>query len=554
MIPARRFRAWFAALVCGGTCLGGLCLPQVAPAQAAAADAQPEAEFVYRFRPRDTLIGVSRRLLLQPQRWPELQRRNRIGNPLNIPPDTPLRIPYSWLKLRPDTAQVQSVSGTVTRGGARIAAGEILPEGTVLETGADGAVTIAFADGSVATLQKNSVLKLERLQQVEGIDEGHSARLQLDSGRIETVVQPRRDVGRFEIVTPVAVSAVRGTRFRTGFDPGGGAARTETTEGTVSVAAQRDTVAVPAGFGTRVDPGGAVLPPVVLLAAPDLAAVPQINTQPALQVRLPPVVGAVSYRVQLASDADFHALSVDAESADPEISIAALPDGDHWLRARAVDVNGIEGADAVRQISQRLLPAAPALTTPVAGARVIGTTGTFQWTAVPGAARYRAQLARDAQFAELVADREVTGTTQLDVGNLPAGRYFWRVASLDAQGEAGEWSLSQSYAQRPPAPLVAPPAILGRQMRLHWEERPGDRYRLQIARDDDFKRPLVDVRLDAAELTVRKPAPGTWYARVQLLDSAGIEDPFGEARRFDIDLPLWLRIVLPATILLPLLL
>ncbi len=554
MILAREIRAWLAALVCSCACLGWLGLPQVAWAQAAASPAQPETEFVYRFRPRDTLIGVSRRLLLQPQRWPELQRRNRIANPLNIPPDTPLRIPYPWLKLRPDTAQVLSVSGMVTRGGVRIATGDILPEGTVLETGEDGAASIALADGSIATLQKNSVLKLDRLQQIEGIEDGHSATLKLDSGRIEAVVKPKRDVGRFEIVTPVAVSAVRGTRFRTGFDRVVGDARTETTEGTVNVAAQRDAVAVPAGFGTRVDAGGVVLPPVALLAAPDLTAVPQTNTQPALQVRLQPVAGAASYRVQLAFDADFHAISFDAESASPDTEIAAVAEGDHWLRARAIDVNGIEGADAIKQIAQHLLPAAPVLTTPLVNARVIGTSSTFQWAAVPDAAGYRVQLARDAQFTDLVTDRAVTGATQLDIDGLPAGRYFWRAASLDAQQEAGEWSPPQSYAQRPPAPLVAPPVIRGREMQLHWDSQPGERYRLQLARDDGFTRIVTDVQLDAAALTLRKPATGTYYARVQLLDPQGGEDPFGEARRFDIDLPLWLKILLPSTIVLPLLL
>ena len=52
------------------------------------------AEFVYRARPGDTLIGLSARLLLEPRRWPELQRRNAIADPRRIPLGSRIRIPY----------------------------------------------------------------------------------------------------------------------------------------------------------------------------------------------------------------------------------------------------------------------------------------------------------------------------------------------------------------------------------------------------------------------------------------------------------------------------
>lgn len=551
MMPVRLVRAeLWAAVSCA--CLAGWGLPQAARAQAAAPQTLPEPEFVYRFQPRDTLIGLSRRLLLQPQRWPELQQRNRIANPLTIRPDTPVRIPYAWLKLGAGTARVQSVTGTVTRAGNPVTAGEVLPEGALIETGADGAVSLAFANGSIATLQKNSVLRLEHLRQVDGVAEGHSAGLRLESGRIETVVPPRRDVGRFEIVTPVAVSAVRGTRFRAGFDPADGDALTETTEGTVGVASADDAVAVPAGFGTRVAADGAVLPPVALLPAPDLSAVPQTNTQPVLQVRLQPVGGAASYRIQLAGDADFHAIHFDGESPTGEADIAALPEGDYWLRARAIDANGIEGADEVRQVLQRPLPVAPALVLPAADARLAGTPD-HEWAPVTGAASFRLQIARDAQFVELIAERE-TGATRLSVADLPASRYFWRVAGIDGQGRQGEWSPPGTYALRPPAPAIEPPVILGRELQLHWTAWPDATYRLQISRDARFRDILVDARSDTASLTLRKPVAGTYHARVQILDPQGGEDPFGEARSIDIGLPSWLKIALSATVLLPLLL
>ncbi|MEJ0087521.1 MAG: FecR domain-containing protein [Pseudomonadota bacterium] len=539
------FRAVSFVLVCALACWA---MPQLAAAQAASS----EAEFVYRFRPRDTLIGVSRRLLQQPQRWPQLQSRNHIADPHNIPPDTPVRIPYSWLRLSADTARVLTVSGTVTRDGTPVLAGEVLASGSVLHTGDDGSATLEFADGSLATLQKSSVLRLEQLQRVEGVSDGHAARLKLESGRVETSIKPKRDVGRFEIVTPVAVSAVRGTQFRTGFNAVSGDATTETLEGTVQVAAQNE-VTVPAGFGTRVEKGGLALSPEPLLPAPDLSNISEAHSQATLRVQLPPVPGATSYRLQLSADAQFHAISVDALSTEPDFTVAALGDGGYWLRARAIDRHGIEGADAVRQITQHVLPESPALLAPGPDARIVNPA-THEWRAVGNAAGYRVQVARDATFTDLVADRRVLDTNQLLVEQMTPGAYFWRVASDSVQGETGEWSAAQSYVQRPAPPTVDPPTLQRRAVALRWAGGAGDSWCLQVARDAAFEHIVIDQSRTVPELTIPKLAPGTYYARVQAIDSAGNADPFGAARPFDVAMPRWMKLLLSSTILVPFLL
>ena len=531
-------------------CLIGLLLPLASPGQSPAA----EDEFIYNFQARDTLIHVTRRLLLQPQRWPELQRRNGIRDPYNIPPGTPVRIPYSWLRLSASVARVRAVNGAVFHGTSRPAVGNDLPQGSVIETGEDGSVALEFEDGSIVTLQKASAVTLDQMQRVDGVAGAQSIRLRLNSGRLETQVKPRREVGRFEILTPVAISAVRGTQFRSAFIVNGATATNETLEGTVNVAASGQAVLVAAGFGTQVDERGTPLQPVALLPAPDLSAVPERNTQRTLGVQLQPVDGAVSYRVQLASDAQFHSIVFDRDSPDLSLRIEDLADGSYWLRARAIDSHALEGADASKQIAQHLLPDPPAPAAPAPEQRIAGASAEFSWAEVPAITRYHVQIARDAEFTVMQLERSDVEATRLMAESLPPGRYFWRIAAINSAGESGAWSLPRSYVQRATAPVLEPPEIRKRELQLRWEARPDSKYQVQLASDAQFTRMLVDTTVTAPELAVKRPRAGAYYVRVRTIGADAVPDDFGSPLRVAVPPPGWLRALLTASTLLPLLL
>ena len=87
---------------------------------------------------------------------------------------------------------------------------------------------------------------------------------------------------RFEIQTPAAISAVRGTVFRVASQPG--INLTETLRGEVEVNAQGKGLAVGAGFGTRVAKGESPSTIVKLLDAPGL---PSIPVQERLTMQIP---------------------------------------------------------------------------------------------------------------------------------------------------------------------------------------------------------------------------------------------------------------------------
>ncbi|MEJ0036580.1 MAG: FecR domain-containing protein [Gammaproteobacteria bacterium] len=527
-------------LCCWLAVLAALVVPAIAAAQSAVAD----GEFVYRARARDTLIGVARRLLNEPRRWNEVQARNRIADPRRIPLGTEIRIPYAWLRMAPEVATVSAVSGGVRDATRPLAPGQTLRVGSQIETGPDGSVTLQLADGSEITLQKSSVLRLEEMRRVSGLPATHDTRLKLQSGRLQTGVKPQGDMGRFEIQTPVAVSAVRGTQFRSGFEPDGGNALTETLEGLVAVTGTT-TVSLPANFGTRVERNGAPLAPTPLLPPPALQAIPATNGLSQLRLQWPAVAGAAGYRVQLAPDADFHSFFIDAESAAPEVDVPAPADGNYWLRVRSVDRFGLEGQDAVKTLVQRRLPATPALAAPDPGANLFGDGAAFAWTGIEPGVRYRLQIARDAGFTDLLVDRDAGEAMDVGIDRMPPGRYFWRVSGTDERGESGEWSPAQGYTQHPRAPTPHPPEFVARDVQLRWEGEEGVRYHIQVARDPRFGALLLDRTIDRPDLSIPRPRPGKYYARVQTVADDGTIAPYGEIRALEVPVPRWLKILLP---------
>ena len=535
------------ASLCCALVLAGAC------STARSADGD-DGDFIYYARLHDTLIGISRRLLLQPRQWPAIQARNHIADPRRIPDGTGLRIPYAWLRTSPESAAVAGVGGTVSLSGRALIVGDRLSQGAVVETGADGSVTIDLADGSTVTLQKSSVLKLDQMVRIDGVEAAHSTQLKLDAGRVEAAVKPHRDVGRFEIITPVAVSAVRGTQFRDAYTAEDTHAATETLEGAVSVGAAAVAVPVPAGYGTRVEQGRAPLPPVVLLPSPDLSLLTPLLSAPEIRLAWPAVAGAAGYRVQLAAGPDFHVLTLDQQVSAPDVMLPLLADGSWWLRVRTIDALGLEGQDGVLPLIRHRLPDTPQPDAPADGARVSAATVPFAWSAATAAAHYRVQVAGDAGFEAPLVELPVAAGLTVNSGELAPGHYRWRVAGVSDTGENGPWSEPRSVVRQPAAPLPDAPVIVAKTLQLHWPAVPGQRYRVQVARDAGFRRTFLDQQVERNELALPRPFPYDYFVRIQLIDRDGSAGEYGPIRPFQVPVPWWAEILAHTVLLLPLVL
>lgn len=94
--------------------------------------------------------------------------------------------------------------------GPTLSLGQKLETGAEIRTGANGRVRLRFDDGSTLVVSDNSQLRIERFDAPPG--KPREATMALEVGLIGQQVVPQQG-GKWEVRTPTAVTAVRGTEF-----------------------------------------------------------------------------------------------------------------------------------------------------------------------------------------------------------------------------------------------------------------------------------------------------------------------------------------------------
>lgn len=412
-----------------------LCAPRAAarPAKPAAAPADPPVRYVV--RRGDTLFDLGRAYLRKANDYRHVQRANQISRPRAMPVGKTLTIQADLLKTQPIDARLSAFSGKVEieTDGRRVPAekGMTLREGQRVITGPGAFATFEMEDASRVTLPSNTAMRVVRLrnvvltnapQRVFRLDEGRSA--------IQATPDPNPNA-RFEVRTPVSISAVRGTEFRVAATEG--RAQTEVLKGAVGVGpgeAPPLGPPVPAGFGVTVTPGGAGIgAPVALLPAPTLNAADQNQTDRTVHFAVHPQAGAAGYRLLLSRDAGFVDLFAEATQAEAAADFGPLEDGVYFVRVTALDPAGLEGAPADYSFD-RDLDVLEAGAPPVAEASGKHRNFLFRWSAAGGGVRsFRFQLFAGTQPTAPIVDQPGLVEPQLTLTDLPPGLYSWRVSA-----------------------------------------------------------------------------------------------------------------------------
>jgi len=492
--------------------------------------------WIYTVRPGDNLWNLSERHLTSMKYWRPLQQLNNIIDPLHIPPGTRLKFPLAWLKHQPASAEVTQLQGSAQL--IRAADGKTQPltvktrlySGDRIQTGPDANLSIRFADGSELLVLSDSEVVMDSLS-AYGSTGMVDTRIRLPGGRVDTRVKPSKGPGsRYQIITPAAVAAVRGTGFRVSSDPEKPVARSEVMQGEVGVSGAGVDQVVPAGFGIVAEAGQPLQPPRKLLPAPDLSAVPAVLERLPLRFAWPGVAGAVHYRFQIAPDTRFDRLLADAVTVAAEASWPDLPDGEYQLRVRAIDQDRLEGLNAVHAFSVDARPPPPRLIGLIDGVLTRQARPEFSWSQPAGTTAYHFQLARDAAFRDLLAERGDLREARFQPEQaLPPGRYYWRVATHDGSGRPGPFSDAQAFHFRPvpPAPDPAAPQIGKQDVSFPWQAVEGAaRYHFQLAQDPDFNEIIVDQTLAEPRLTMPRPPGRKYYFRARSLDTDGEAGPY----------------------------
>ncbi|CAN5387892.1 FecR domain-containing protein [soil metagenome] len=381
----------------------------------------------------DTLIGLGRNYLRRPGDYRQVQTANQISRPTAMPVGKTLTIDPNLLKTTPIDARLSAFSGKVEieTNGRRAPAqtGMVIQEGQRIITGPGAFATFEMEDASRVTLPSNTAVRVERLRTVT-LTNAPQRVFKLDEGRstIQATPNPNPN-GRFEVRTPVSISAVRGTEFRVG--AGGEKAQTEVIKGGVGVGlgeASPSGAPVPAGFGVTATQAG-VSRPVALLPAPKLGDGGQNQGDKTVHFAVQPVAGAVAYRLQLSRDAGFVDLFAETTLDQPTADFGALDNGTYFIRLTALDAGGLEGLPADYSFDRDLDVLEPgASPTPEQNGK--HRNFLFRWSAAgDGVRTFRFQLFSGAEATAAIVDQPGLSEPQLTLTDLPPGAYSWRVSA-----------------------------------------------------------------------------------------------------------------------------
>ncbi len=513
-------------------------------ASAAQAD-EPKIDFVV--ARSDTLIGLSKAVLVAPDAWREVARINKLSNANRIRPGQHLSIPARLMRSELVGATLVSVSGDVQLAGAPAVAGAAIAEGQSVQTGAAGSAVIALADGSQVRIPPSSLAEVAASRSygrpqgaaTEQSSGWFAGTMRVLRGSVEVFATKVLRAKPLEVITPTAVVGVRGTRYRVGFDDDAkGLSHAEVIEGKVRFdpPSGPNGADLPGGFGAAADARASGVIVAALLPAPDLSAVPARFERPLVRFPLS-AVALNPLRVQVASDAAFEKMVSDQVIATgAEVRIAGLDDATWYVRARRIDTQGIEGFDATSRFVLKARPEPPAYRAPrTAGKQPIGTIE-FSWAQNTEATASRWQIAEDPAFTRIVQERDNIETAGLRADLTTPGEYFWRVASIRPNGDQGPFGDPQSLTLRPlPEPPSGGASPDGSALVFRWGGRAEDRFEVQLARDLAFTDIVASADVAAPEWSLPMPSrSGRYYFRYRSIEADGFISPFSDKAMVDV--------------------
>lgn len=404
----------------------------ISRASAVGAPQALEDVVVYDMRRGESLFWLAQRYLNRRADYASVQKINRIANPHRIPVGTRLRIPLALLKSEPLNARIVAVRGTVhLNSNGRDIAPEIgadIPQGTALETGRDGFITLTLPNGSRTSLPTLTRIRIEKLRRIiltGSIDYDFV----VDAGKLETQASPlgQDPNNRFRVRTPRAIAAVRGTQFRVGLENASSLA--EVLEGTVAAGSDQGAPAkLAAGLGAVITSDGRVATET-LLPPPELLRPGKVQVDPMVELALAPQDQARGYHLQIAEDAGFTKVLAEATGETTSVAFPDIPNGSLFVRVSAIAKSGLEGM-AKTYAMRRVLAGL------TASASADADTMRFAWGGQGEGRRiYHFQLGTVDESRPLLVDEGGLTQDGIALRDLPPGLYRWRVGVRQLTGE-----------------------------------------------------------------------------------------------------------------------
>lgn len=307
-----------------------------------------QPELLYTVKKNDTVWGICQTYVSDPLCWKKLVDYNQLKNPKYLPPKSIIRIPKAWLIEHPTTALVIAVEGEVSlirsesNEQQALKVGDQLSQQDVVKA-LNGSAMIKFADQSRLLLKANSTIRMATLQFYDP-SQLVNTRVELLKGRVKAQVKKiNNENSGYQIVTPAAVAAVRGTEFRVANEQdekGKSLMRTELLSGALLMESDINQRNLSASQAVMAIEGQGLGEIVELLPRPLLDLNSSQSFTLPLNLQWQPIKGAIAYKVSLMTD---KAQVWEKEIQAANLEIADIAPGEYKILIRGVDSQGFEG-------------------------------------------------------------------------------------------------------------------------------------------------------------------------------------------------------------------
>ncbi|HEV3477888.1 MAG TPA: hypothetical protein VG144_00405 [Gaiellaceae bacterium] len=218
------------------------------------------------------------------------------------------------------------------------------------------------------------------------------------------------------------------------------------------------------------------------LLSPTQGAVATHPTTP-LVLKWAPVPHATKYLVTIASDPALGSAvlaqgNVETRGTSYAPRAMLLPPGTYYWGVTPLDAQGHRGASSQVASFTWTWPTSSATTVGDLRADAEVYDPFFSWDPVPGAARYELEVNPSQDFApgsKVCCTDPVIAPNHAPTRLLRDNTYYWRVRSLDAFGNAGEWNVGPSFTKTfDKVPPVTAPSVKNVRMRDHLSDPGSD--------------------------------------------------------------------------------
>ncbi len=310
-------------------------------------------DWTYTTRQGDTLWDICEKYTNQSHCWQTIGAYNDAWYKGELKPGTRIQFPISWLKLQPKPATVEFVTAGVVfqledkdKEAKPVLAQSEVTMGTTITVPDGEAITLRFADGSTMKVNEPSTFTLDRLSSFESTGMADT-RIYLKRGAVQVNVPQKQPRTKFQVITPSAIAAVRGTEFRVEYNAEeGGSLRNSVYEGGVGIQNNQGQTVVPVGYGIVAKTDQPPADAVKLLPPPTLKKAHSKTVTMPYPLRWSNMPDAKHYSVTLANQASPDAIIKTALTADNHTTLSNIAPGCYIATVQAIDQSKLYGMPA----------------------------------------------------------------------------------------------------------------------------------------------------------------------------------------------------------------